>query len=200
MAALSKKETERVYGVEQPEDSNRRVRQYIHRYFKNNPRSFFLEWNRHKMLIDDGKQWSVPTFVRKVSVFMQQTTIRGQTDSKLFIEVTHSALMRLKTLRAKKYSAHRTTNKYALLMIITNVDPTVTLDDDGIREIFKTFNRDKKNGSFDQRLSNLAYYIVENSLSDDKQYKLHVCRDSFFNDDVRRFLPFTHHYLSYLSK
>jgi hypothetical protein len=197
---LPKKEADHIYGIEPPEVSNRRVRRYVHRYFKHSPKSFFLEWNRKKMLIDDGKKWCMPTFIRKVSVFMQKTTVRGHIDYKIDIKVIHSSLVELKTMRAKRSNAQKASNQDSLLMVITHGNVQRSLDDDAIRNLIKIFNRDKKSTSLDHRLLNLVYNVIESQFHKTKQYKLNICKNAFFNDTIKRIFPNTYRYLSFLSK
>ena len=200
MASSSDVERNDIYGIETPESSNKRVRKYVYSQFERSPKSFFMEWDINKMLIEDGKVWSMPVIVPKIAIFMQKTTTRTTTDCKLFIETVHSASTRLKALREKKYNVHRNVTEYTLLMVITNSDVKKPLNDDAIQEIVHRFNREKNKITFDLRLFNILNYIIETTITSKGKsvYRLNICHDSFFNDNVQQFFPMSYRYLSFL--
>jgi hypothetical protein len=202
MAASSEREKQDIYGIETPESSNKRVRRYVYSQFKKNPKSFFLEWNINKMLIDDGKKWSMPEIIPKVAIFMQKTTTRSNTDCKLFIETVHSAATRLKSLREKKYNVHRNVTEYSLLLVITHDDVKKSLDDESIQEVIHRFNRERNKITFDLRLFNMLNFVIEKKLElkDRCKYRLNICEESFFNDTVQTFFPMSFRYISLLQK
>lgn len=202
MSASSDSERHDIYGIETPESSNKRVRRYIHTQFKDNPKSFFLDWNINKMLIDDGKVWSMPEIIPKIAIFMQKITTKTSTDCRLFIETVHSATTRLKALREKKYNVHRNITEYTLLLIITNSDPKKPLSDESIQEITHRFNRERNKITFDMRLFNMLNFVIERKLKlkDKCPYLLNICDESFFNDTVKMFFPMSFRYISLLQK
>lgn len=234
MALSKKREYNVISGIEDREETNKRIRKYLYKQFKQQPEKLFLEWDKRKIIIENCQSWAFPEPTKKVAIFLNFTTPKiksaehvvtkpkpseetmyediddadldndliyceGIKNVRILIDVVHSAQEHLKNYCSKKSKTNtKRDNRYYLLMTIHHYDLKTNLPDTPhISDIFKSFNREKIKTSFDQRLCNMLYYIVESIINNEKKYQICVRRDAFFNNHVKdTILPISYEYLS----
>lgn len=80
MALTRKREYNVISGIEDPEESNKRIRKYLYKQFKDNPQKFFLEWDKRSIIIENSHQWAFPKPINKIAVFLSYTTSKPKTE------------------------------------------------------------------------------------------------------------------------
>jgi len=234
MALSKKREYNVISGIEDREETNKRIRRYLYKQFKTHPEKLFLEWDKRKIIIENCHEWAFPEPIKKIAIFLNFTTPKVKTSDhvitapkvtektiyddiddtnldndfiycegiknvRILIDVVHSAQDHLKNYCSKKSKTNtKRDNRYYLLMTIHHHDLKSDLPDTPhISDIFKSFNREKIKTSYDQRLCNMLYFIVESISNYEKKYQICVRKDVFFNNHVKdHILPISYDYLS----
>lgn len=199
-------EKKRIYdivtGIENPDDSNKRIRRFLFDYFKKKPESFFLVWDKHDMLISKAEQWIKPERISKIAIFLQLISEKTKDNTidhhsfKIIMEVNHSTLEVCNNYNQKKNTKLNRNNKYILIMSFHNDDINKSISDHDISFIFKEFKQDKSL-SFDHRLLNVLIYLIDSiAIKKEKKFKIFI-RDIFWHDKKieESFLPLSHQYL-----
>ena len=73
---MSKRDFNLISGIEENDDRRKRIRSYLAEHFKEDPKSFFLEWPVKDMIIQDGCKWRYPEIVTKLALFLDVTYIK----------------------------------------------------------------------------------------------------------------------------
>lgn len=82
MTSSKKREYNIITGIEDPEESNKRIRTYVGKEFKHKPETFFLEWDKRRIIIENCEKWAFPEPVMKVGIFLNYTTSKPKNDIK----------------------------------------------------------------------------------------------------------------------
>lgn len=227
----NKRDYNLISGLEEREIKNKRIRSYVNHYFKSNLQSFFLEWDKRQMMLENHRSWAYPKTIRKISVILnfnvskkkimsKKKTIPNTKDilidksddvpstdqidfskiknARILIDEVHSPLEQLKNYQSKKTKSNqRKQNYYILLMSIHNHNIEKDIPEDDIHEINKSFNKDKNKISFDERLYNLLFYLIESIINKDNKYKICVKQKNFLQSQiVEKILPKSHKYIT----
>src|SRR5690349_20456750 len=74
MALSKKREYNVISGIEDREETNKRIRKYLYKQFKQQPEKLFLEWDKRKIIIENCQSWAFPEPTKKVAIFLNFTT------------------------------------------------------------------------------------------------------------------------------
>ena len=82
-------------------------------------------------------------------------------------------------------------------MSIHNHDIEKDIAESDISEVFKSFNREKNKITYDQRLFNMLFFIIDSISNNDQKFTIYVRKNAFFNDNIKKnLLPISFDYLS----
>lgn len=117
---------------------------------------------------------------------------------RILLDVVHSPTDQLKNYITKKNkNNNKKETKYYLLMSIHNHDIEKDISESDISEVFKSFNREKNKITYDQRLFNMLFFIIDSISNNDQKFTVYVRKNAFFNDNVKKnLLPISFDYLS----